>query len=83
MAESITLETRAVCHKNLYIKPDIYGRLPNSVSEDLMSQKLEANDCNECFETAIDLQKVCDEVNQHFERGTIKMGAQLSANAGQ
>ena len=87
LAECITLETRAVCHKNLYTKPDIYGQLPNGVDinhiicDKTKSQEFEANEC-QCIESGINLEKVCDRVNQHFQSGAIKMPAVLSSNAG-
>ena len=88
LANCITLETRAVCHKNLYLKRDISGQIPNvSTSDDFISNNLvedksEQNHCFQCYESQINLQKVCHQVNQEFQSGSIKMPAVISSNAG-
>ena len=64
-------------HKNLYIRPDINGKLPEC------NQTGDCDDeCDHCLKSRINLDKVCQRVNQRFKKGEIKMGAELSSNAG-
>ncbi|XP_054160653.1 pyroglutamyl-peptidase 1-like [Oppia nitens] len=93
IAKCITLETKAVRQQRLYDKPDIYGRLPDDGGGRQPMMCADGNSCRQigstvedecydCIECGIDLQKVCNEVNQHFEKGLVRLGADLSSNAG-